>query len=277
MDLNTKLSGLDQFLTVIYGSGTTIESLLITLGFDAGQASRLREKHLPALADGLIEAIRKRLTWEEKDPGFRILVRRFGLDGEPPAALDAAAQGLHIDSSYAFYAEGEALQRCRSKTALQDFKKELHRLALAELLHDGEKPRKELVVQKLERLADLRAAVDVARMDYEAKRAEILRKVQSELDAIEAEFQPVLEGAELNASALEAEIKNDVLLRGESLRGGAYRAVYMKGRVSWDSQGINEYARDHPEVLQFRKEGQPSVTLRIAAGSPDGGHDSKGQ
>ena len=123
-------------------------------------------------------------------------------------------------------------------------------------------------MQKLDRLTNLRAAVDVARMDHETKRAEVLKKVQAELDAIEVEFQPVLDAAEANASALEAEIKNDVLLRGESLHGGVYHAIYMKGRVSWDSDGINDYARSHPEVLKFRKEGQPSVSLRAAADKP---------
>jgi hypothetical protein len=276
MDLQTKLTGLDQFLAIIYGSGTSLESLLNTLGFDAAQVGTLRANHAASLADGLIAVVRKRLTWEEKDLWFRLLARRFGLDGELPATLEAAAQALQVDSPYASYAEGEALQRCRTKTALQDFKKELHGLALAELSASGEKPGKEQVVEKLERLADLRAAADVARMDYEAKRAEILQKVQADLDAIEAEFQPVLEGAEANASALEAEIKNDVLLRGESLHGGVYQAIYMKGRVSWDSPGINEYARDHPEVLQYRKEGQPSVSLRIAGGQADQNRDRKG-
>jgi hypothetical protein len=262
MDSRTQLTGLDQFLSTIHGSGTSLESLLSTLGFDASQLRALRERHLPALAEGFIKVVRKRLTWEDKDLWFRILARRFGLDGEPPATLEAAAQALNIDPPYASYAEGEALQKCRTKTALQDFKKELHRLALAELSLGGEKPGKERVVQKLDRLADLRAAADVARMDYEGKRSEVLKKVQSELDALEVEFQPVLEAAEANAAALEAEIKNDVLLRGESLHGGIYQAIYMKGRVSWDSAGINEYARTHPEVLKFRKEGQPSVTLR---------------
>ena len=40
-------------------------------------------------------------------------------------SLEAAAQALKIDAPYASYAEGEALQRCRTKTALQDFE-ELH-------------------------------------------------------------------------------------------------------------------------------------------------------
>ena len=86
------------------------------------------------------------------------------------------------------------------------------------------------MVRKLERLADLRAAVDVTRMDYEAKRTEVLKKVQAELDALEAEFQPTLEGAEANASALEAEIRNDVLLRGESLHGGGLPGHLCQGK-----------------------------------------------
>jgi hypothetical protein len=269
MDLHTQLAGVDQFLTVIYGGGTSLETLLGTLGFEAEQLTKLRANHMPAIVAGFIDVIRRRLAWEDKDLWFRVLAGRFSLDGEPPASLEAVAEALHVDVPYASYAEGEALQRCRTKTAMQDFKKELHRLALAELSGSGEKPGKEHVVRKLERLADLRAAADVARMDYEARRAEVLKKVQAELDALEAEFDPVLEAAEANASALEAEIRNDVLLRGESLHGGVYQAIYVKGRVSWDNQGIDDYAKAHPELLKFRKEGQPSVSLRIASGQSD--------
>jgi hypothetical protein len=275
MDPKTQLAGVDQFLSLIYGGGTGLEMLLGTLGFEASQVSQLREQHLQGLVAGLLEVVQKRLTWEDKDLWYRVLERRLGLDGEPPVPLEEAAKALHIDAPYASYAEAEALQRCRTKTALQDFKKELHRLALAELSGSGAKPGKEHVVRKLERLADLRAAEDVARMDYEAKRAEILKKVQAELDAVEAEFQPVLEGAAANATALEAEIRNDVLLRGESLRGGVYQAIYMKGRVSWDNQGISGYAEAHPEILTFRKEGQPSVSLRIAGAQTEQARTTK--
>jgi hypothetical protein len=262
MDSKTQLAALDHLLSTIYEGGTSLETLLGTLGFDTDQLAALRERHLPALADGLIEVIRKRLTWEDQDLWFRILARRFGLDGEPAAPIDEVARLLQVDPPYASHAEGEALQKCRSKTSRETFEKELHRIALAELSKSGERPDRERVVQKLERLADLRAAADLARLDYDAKREDVLKKVKTELDALDVEYQPALEAAEANAAALEAEIKNDVLLRGESLRGSAYQAVYMKGRISWDSEGITNYARSHPEVLRFRKEGQPSVSLR---------------
>lgn len=262
MDLQAQLTGLDQFLSAIYGSGTTLERLLSSLGFDPQQMKSLRERHLPAIAAGLVEAIHDRLTGQDKDTWFHLVAKRFGLDGEPPATTEAAAHALGLDPAYAVHAATEAMDKCRSKTALEGFKKELRRLALAELAKTGEKPGREQVIDKLRRLADLQAAVDLARMDYEAKRAEILQKVQAELDAVDVEFRPVLDAAEENAATLEAEIKTDVLLRGESMRGGVYQAIYMKGRVSWDARGVDEYARSHPELLRYRREGQPSVTLR---------------
>ena len=126
-----------------------------------------------------------------------------------------------------------------------------------------ERPAREHVAAKLERLTNLRGAADVARLDYEAKRAEILRKIQADLDALDSEYKPILEAAEENIAALENEIKTDVLLYGESVSGGSYRASYTQGRVSWDNDGMTKYAASHPDILQFRKQGQPIVTLRV--------------
>jgi hypothetical protein len=265
MDFKTKLNGLDEFLAAIYGEETRLSKLLDSLGFESVQTNLLREKHMEAVVEQFIEVVRRRLTWEEKDLWFRILARRFGLDGEPASVIEVVAASLSIDPSYAAYAEGEALQKCRYKTTLQDFKKELHRIALAELSKHGERPAREHIVDKLNRLTNLRAAVDLTRMDYEAKRKAIMQKVQMELDALDEEYTPLIERAENNAALLEAEIKNDVLLRGESVRNENFLATYSKGRVSWDSEGIGEYALAHPEILKFRKEGQPTVSLRLSA------------
>ena len=262
MDYGSQLAGLNKFLATVFDGQTNLEALLDALGFDAAQRRSLNQRHLPAIAAGLIDVIHRRLTWEEQDLWFRIVARVLGLDGDPPTSLLETAKALHIDAGYASYAEGEALRKCRTHAAQEEFKRELRRLSLQALAGSGEKPDRENVLQKLERLAQLHAAADLARMDYEARRADVMRKVQDELEALEAEFKPALEAAEANTAALESEIRNDVLLRGESLRGSMYQAIYMSGRVSWDAAGMNDYARDHPEVLKFRKEGQPSVALR---------------
>jgi len=41
------------------------------------------------------------------------------------------------------------------------------------------------IATKLDELAEIKAAADVTRLDYEAKRAEILKAVQAELDALD--------------------------------------------------------------------------------------------
>jgi len=264
MDVNIRLEGLAKFLTAIYGEKTDLPTMLDGLGFEPEQSRMLREECLPAVAEQFVDVIRTKLTSGTLDLWPRVVIRRYGLDGEPAAGIEEVARVLNVDANDASKAQSDALQKCRYKTTLEQFKKELHRIALAQLSHEAVRPEKSQVVSKLNRLADLHAAVDLTRMDYEAKRAEVLKKVQAELDTLEAEYQPVLDAAQENASALEAEIKNDVLLGGESVVTDVFQALYVKGRVSWDNEGISNYARSHPEVLKFRKEGQPSVSLRMA-------------
>ena len=264
-----RLDGLARFLTAIYGEQTDLPAMLDGLGFDAGQSRLLREQQLQAVAAAFVEAVRRKLTSGDKDLWFRLLSRRYGLDGEPAASLEETARALTIDLSLASKAQTDALEKCRYKTTLQDLRKELHRIALAELSKSGERPQKEAVARKLKRLADLHAALDLTRMDYDAKRLEILKKVQAELDALESEYQPLLNAAQENAAALEAEIKNDVLLGGESVVTDVFQALYVKGRVSWDNEGLGNYAHTHPEVLIYRKEGQPNVTLRAVGKASD--------
>ncbi len=43
------------------------------------------------------------------------------------------------------------------------------------------------ITAKLDELAEIKAATEVTRLDYEAKRAEILKAVQAELDALDVE------------------------------------------------------------------------------------------
>jgi hypothetical protein len=262
MDISVRLSGLDRFLTAIYGEQTGLEAMIAALGFEPEQARILQVECLPDIAQQFIDAVQRKLTAGEKDLWFRVLSRRYGLDGEPAASIEEAARTLNVDRETASRAETDALQKCRYKSTLQDFAKELHYIALGELAKGARRPEKTHIAAKLNRLADLQAAVDLAKMDYEAKRTEILKQVQAELDALQAEYDPLLEAAERNVSALEAEIKNDVLLGGESVMTDVYQALYMKGRVAWDTEGIDKYALMRPEVLKYRRQGQPSVTLR---------------
>lgn len=120
------------------------------------------------------------------------------------------------------------------------------------------------IVMKLDQLAELQAQAAALRLDYDAKRADILSAVQSQLDDLDREVKPQMAAAESKAAQLEGEIKTLVIGQGESVKGARLHAVYSAGRVTWDGRGLDGYIAAHSEVAQFRKEGQPSVTIRAA-------------
>jgi DNA-binding Lrp family transcriptional regulator len=266
MDPKTRFSGLEQLLGIIYGNETGLNTLLGEVGFDRYQIQQFHNGHLDAVVEQFLEVIHKRLTSDSgKDTYYQILSRRYGLDGESPQPLSALAEKYGYSPEYLRQLFEEILQRCQSKTWQAELKKSLKYIAVDQLGAMHGRPTRDYVAEKLERLSNLRNAAEFTRLDYETKRTQILKQVQAELDALDLEYKPVMERAEENIAALENEVKTDVLLFGESVSGGMYRAMYTKGRVSWDNDGIAKYAELHPEVLEFRKQGQPIVALRIVS------------
>lgn len=263
MDLMMQRKGMDDLLAAIYGAQARLDSVLQELGFDEAQVAALEGPPLEAFLAGFVESLHIRLTSPTGlDTYFHVLSARFGLDGEPPRSLEAIAQSRGLDAADMPRLWGDILDHCKTKKMTTDLKKDLKRLAVEQLTSIGAKPDREHVAAKLERLSNLHEAADAARLDYESKRKEIMKKVQAELDALEVEYQPILDTVDENIEELANEIRTDVLLHGESVSGGAFRASYVKGRVIWDSRGMEGYAKKHPEVLEFRKEGDPNVTLR---------------
>ena len=264
MDFKIQLTGLNQLLSVIYGDEMQWDTLLGELGFEPSQIEQLQGQHLESIVGQFLEVIHKRLSSDSgKDTYYQILSRRYGLDGEPHEQLSAIAAKHGFSPEYIRPLFDEIVQRCQSKTWQKELRTSLKHITVAELGQMNERPAREHVSAKLERLSNLRGAADLARLDYESKRAEVMKQIQAELDALDFEYKPILDATEENIAALENEIKTDVLLYGETVSGGSYRASYTQGRVSWDNEGMTEYAASHPDVLQFRKQGQPIVTLRV--------------
>lgn len=128
------------------------------------------------------------------------------------------------------------------------------------------------IQQKLDQLANFQAEKDVLQIEKQALIDEILTaEIKARLEEIEAEFAPRLEAVAQNIEALKEEIKQDVLQQGASVRGSFLQAVWNKGRVSWDNQKMEQYALYHPEVLAYRKQGQPFVSIVQVRGHLDEG------
>ena len=264
MDAGIRYSGLEELLGIIYGNQTRLNTLLSELGFERLQIEQLQDGHLETVVSQFLEVIHKRLTSDSgKDTYYQILSRRYGLDGEPHQQISVIAENYQYSPEYLRQLFEEILRRCQSKVWQTELKKSLKHIVVGQLGRMNGRPARDHVAEKLERLSSLRNAAEFTRLHYETKRNEILKEIQAELDALEAEYKPFLERAEENIAALENEIKTDVLLYGESVSGGMYRATFTQGRVSWDNEGMAKYAAVHPDVLQFRKQGSPVVSLRV--------------
>lgn len=110
-------------------------------------------------------------------------------------------------------------------------------------------------------MKEISAAVTVTQMDYDAKREKIMSLVQEQLDELTAEYAPMLESAKSLLADLEKQAKELVVANGESAKVDGLSVSYVKGRVSWDTKALDGYAAAHPEIEQFRKEGEPSARI----------------
>lgn len=118
------------------------------------------------------------------------------------------------------------------------------------------------VVRKLDKLAEIRATEAAIREEYETKKAKVLGDLKPKLDGLEVQYGKIFLKARQAVDDLEAEVKALVLAFARSVKGENLQAVYMNGRVTWDSKGLDGYAVANPEVLAFRKQGDSSVSIR---------------
>lgn len=117
--------------------------------------------------------------------------------------------------------------------------------------------------EKLNRLSDLQAQADVIRLRYQELRDGIMTpEIKAALAEVDAEEATTIEAVSAGIASLTDEIKQEVVASGASVKGSFLQAVWTKGRVSWDTKALDGYAAGHPEIVQFRKEGEPSVSIR---------------
>ena len=98
--------------------------------------------------------------------------------------------------------------------------------------------------------------------EVEAQTRNVYDEINRRKDEIEFEFNGKANDADANIKKLEAEIKAEVKAEGKSVKGKYFHAVYVKGRVTWNTDKMDAWVIDHPFLKEARKEGEPSITLR---------------
>jgi hypothetical protein len=119
------------------------------------------------------------------------------------------------------------------------------------------------ISQKLDQLANFQAQRDVLELEKQSLIDQIIPpEIKARIEEIEAEFSGKREIVDANITALAAEIREDVLRQGASAKSTFLRVVYHTGRISWDTKSLDAYARSRPEILEFRKQGEPYVSIQ---------------
>ena len=120
-----------------------------------------------------------------------------------------------------------------------------------------------MIEQKLEELHDLRLRQGEIKHQFENLRDEIFTpEIRATLKAIDEDEQLSLAETDERIKELTAEIKRLVLDKGNSIKSEHLHAVYMKGRVSWNTKALDGVAAIYPEVAALKKVGKPSVSIR---------------
>jgi hypothetical protein len=119
------------------------------------------------------------------------------------------------------------------------------------------------VSERLDRLQAARLAAAAVQEEYDRRRAAIMESVQPLLETLDAEFADRLRATNNEVARLQGEARDAVLNLGASFRHRDVHAVFVRGRVTWDTKGLSRYAETHPEVAEFRREGKPTVSFRF--------------
>lgn len=116
-------------------------------------------------------------------------------------------------------------------------------------------------------LDGVRAEALAAQREYAFRRLDVMAAVQPQLDRIDADMTPRLKLLAERMAAAELAVKQAVLAHGRShWWKGRVKVTYSRGRVTFDSKGLQEYAVTHPEVERFKKVGNPIVSIRYESG-----------
>ena len=108
----------------------------------------------------------------------------------------------------------------------------------------------------------IRAAKAEIQASTEAQTRDVYNALAQRRAEIEAEFTGKAEAVDDNIRKLTEEIKADIKAYGASVKGEHYHGVYVRGRITWNTDMMEGWRATFPFLEKARKEGEPSVTLK---------------
>lgn len=119
------------------------------------------------------------------------------------------------------------------------------------------------IQQMLDQLAEFQAERDALQLQQQEIINTILTpEIQKRVEEVTTEFALKAQAVNENIDALTTAVKSEVLKGGATCKGSHLMAVWVKGRISWDSKKLDGMMALVPGLAAARSEGEPSVTIR---------------
>ena len=122
---------------------------------------------------------------------------------------------------------------------------------------------RDLAIPEINDLSELESQINSLELQKQAQIDQIITpEMQSKLNMIELDFAASVRKIKENIENSKQRIRESVLRYGTTIKGTNLQVVFIRGSVTWDSNSLEKYAELHPEILEYRKEGKPSVRFR---------------
>ena len=119
------------------------------------------------------------------------------------------------------------------------------------------------IKQNLNSLDSAYCRLDAIRLTKQDMKDKILTpEMIQKMEDLDAEFEPAENLVAEEIQRLTDTIKMQVIKHGESVKGEFMQCSWVKGRTSWNSKGLEGYAVANPDVLRFKKVGNPSASIK---------------
>lgn len=102
--------------------------------------------------------------------------------------------------------------------------------------------------------------MNTTEMKYKLNQLGELMKLKQER---QTEFDLKNQDLDENINGLKAELKTFFLERKESEKTDLLEVSYRKGAVRWDSKGLKEYSKVHPEIKAYQVVGEPTIAFTL--------------
>ena len=104
--------------------------------------------------------------------------------------------------------------------------------------------------------------IQAIKAETDGKVKDVYAAIEQRRREIEEEFFGKTDDVDRNIAALEAEIKAEVKVAGQTVKGAHFMAVYVKGRTSWNNDMLDGMIALVPQLEKARKVGEPSISIR---------------